>query len=93
MNLSTGLPLDFYQAQAKDFQSSITGIQSHIDWKSGPLVDGAKQVNIERALVFPQGASAIFSALINHDGKYTYPQFMSHGSLVGLMCAQHGRNL
>ena len=71
MNLSTGLPLDFYQAQAKDFQSSITGIQSHIDWKSGPLVDGAKQVNIERALVFPQGASTIFSVLINHDGKYT----------------------
>ncbi|MBO1915019.1 hypothetical protein J4G37_60605, partial [Microvirga sp. 3-52] len=73
VNLSTGLPLDFYQAQAKDFQTSITGVQSLIEWKSGPLKDGAKQVNIERALVFPQGASAIFSALINHDGKYTYP--------------------
>ena len=49
------------------------------------LVDGAKQVNIERALVFSEGASAIFSALINHDGKYTYPQFMSRGSLIGLI--------
>ena len=69
MNLSTRLPPDFYQAQAKDFQSSITGIQSHVDWKSGPLVNGGKQVNIERVLVFPQGTSAIFSALINHDGN------------------------
>ncbi|MFC5591705.1 hypothetical protein ACFPRA_22725 [Sporosarcina soli] len=85
VNLSTGLPLDFYQAQAKNFQSSITGVQSQIEWKSGPVVDGARQVNIERALVFPQGASAIFSALINHDGKYTYPQFMSQGSLIGLI--------
>jgi plasmid segregation protein ParM len=85
VNLSTGLPLDFYQAQAKDFQSSITGIQSFIEWKSGPLVEGAKQVNVERALVFPQGASAIFSALINHEGKFTYPQFMNQGSLIGLI--------
>ena len=53
VNLSTGLPLDLYQAQAKDVQSSITGIQSHIDWKSSPLMNGAKQVNIERASVFP----------------------------------------
>jgi len=85
VNLSTGLPLDFYQAQAKDFQSSIIGIQSHIDWKSGLLFEVAKQVNIERALVFPQGASAIFSALINHDGKFTYPHFMHQGSLIGLI--------
>ena len=42
-------------------------------------------MNLERALVFPQGASAIFSALINHEGKYTYPQFMNNGSLVGLI--------
>lgn len=83
--LSTGLPLDFYQAQAKDFQTSITGVQPTVEWKSGELKGRKEQVEIERALVFPQGASAIFSALINHEGNYTYPHLMSEGSLIGLI--------
>lgn len=83
--LSTGLPLDFYQAQAKEFQASITGVQPEIKWKSGILKGTKKQVTIEKAVVFPQGASAIFSALINHEGNYAYPQIMQKGSLIGLI--------
>lgn len=37
VNVVTGLPLDYYQAQAKAFQQSILGIQRSLEWKSGPL--------------------------------------------------------
>lgn len=83
--LATGLPLDFYKAQAKSFQDSITGQQPELEWVTGPLKGQTIKNNIERAIVFPQGASAIFSALINHEGKYVYPQFMTEGSLIGLI--------
>lgn len=83
--LSTGLPLDFYKAQAKSFQNSIIGPQPKLEWVTGTLKGKTIENNIEKAIVFPQGASAIFSALINHDGKYVYPQFMKEGSIIGLI--------
>ncbi len=85
VKVSTGLPLDFYKAQAKEFQSSIEGMQPTIEWVAGPLKNTVQRVNIENAVVFPQGASAIFSALVNHDGKYVYPHLMNQGSLVALI--------
>lgn len=83
--LSTGLPLDFYQAQAKEFKESISGVQPMTRWKSGTLKGHEGRVVVENAAVFPQGASAIFSALINHEGKYTYPHYMTAGALIGLI--------
>lgn len=85
VNVTTGLPLDFYQSQAKDFRESILGIQPITEWISGPLAEQEKRINIENALVFPQGASAVFSALINHEGEFVYPQYMSEGSLIALI--------
>lgn len=85
VSVTTGLPLDFYQAQAKDFRNSILGIQPITGWISGSLVGKEKRTNIEQAFVFPQGASAVFSALINHEGKYIYPQLMYKGSLIALI--------
>ncbi|GLY12696.1 ParM/StbA family protein [Pseudobacillus badius] len=85
VNVSTGLPLDFYAAQKKEFQQSIIGVQPLIEWEAGVLAGKKTRVTIDQAIVFPQGASAIFSALINHEGKYTYPQFMNEGALIALI--------
>lgn len=85
VKLSTGLPLDFYGAQAKDFQQSIKGVHPAIEWVSGSLAGRTEQINIEDALVFPQGASAVYAALFNHEGKLTYPQYMKKGALIGLI--------
>lgn len=83
--LSTGLPLDFYKSQAKDFQRSIVGVQPKIEWKSGPLKGLKMQTVIEKALVFPQAVSAVYAALVNHDGKVIYPQYMKEGRLIALI--------
>ncbi|MFD1362728.1 ParM/StbA family protein [Lentibacillus salinarum] len=80
----TGLPLDFYQSQAKDFQASITGVQPELEWQSGP-VSGMRKVAIEQALVFPQGAAAIFAALMDDRGRPVYADLMREGSIIGLI--------
>lgn len=85
INLSTGLPLSFYKTQAKEFQQSILGMQPTIKWKSGMFTNEELRVNIKDAVVFPQGASAIYSALINREGKYSYPELMEEGTLIALI--------
>lgn len=80
----TGLPLDFYGSQAKDFQKSIIGVQPELEWKSGS-VSGKRKVAIEQALVFPQGAAAIFAALIDENGRPVYPELMKEGTIIGLI--------
>ncbi|MGE7920689.1 hypothetical protein ACQKM9_17390 [Viridibacillus sp. NPDC093762] len=82
--LFTGLPLDFYSTQAK-FANTFTGVQSTIEWLSGGLKGQKISNNIEKTLVFPQGASAIMAALINHEGKYTYPELMRKGNVLALI--------
>ena len=85
VRVSTGLPLDFYQSQAKEFRNSIMGLQPLIKWHSGPIVGKERRLNVNQAMVFPQGASAIFSALINHEGKFNYPHLMNENSLIALI--------
>lgn len=85
VKIATGLPLDFYQAQAKDFQQSIVGKQMDLEWQSGPFAGRSRAVRMDEALVFPQGASAIFSALITHEGTFAYPSLMKEGSIVALV--------
>jgi len=80
----TGLPLDFYQSQAKDFQTSIMVVQPELEWQSGP-VSGNRKVSIEEAFVFPQGASAIFAALMDNEGKPVHGDLMREGSIIGLI--------
>lgn len=85
VQLATGLPLDFHKAQSKEFQKAITGIHPEIEWKSGPFRKLKREIKIEQAMVFPQGAAAIFSALINHYGKFIYPHLMKEGTLIALI--------
>ena len=85
VNLSTRLPLDFYQSQRKKFRESLLGLQPLIEWKAGKLSGKKICVNINDVMVFPQGASAIFSALINHEGRFAYPHLMDSGNLIALI--------
>lgn len=83
--LTTGLPLDFYKDQAKEFQNSVIGVQPKVKWKTGVLQGRESQNVIEKALVFPQAVSAIYAALVNHDGKIIYPQYMKEGKIIALI--------
>lgn len=85
VKLSTGLPLSFYQSQAKEARESMLGIQPAIEWKTGTLAGNVLKNNIVDAVLFPQGASAIYSALMNKEGKYIYPELMSEGTMIGLI--------
>jgi plasmid segregation protein ParM len=85
INLSTGLPLDFFKAQMNEFQQSLLGSQPTVKWKSGSLKGYEGNLNIQNAFVLPQGASAMFSALINHEGKFTYPELMETGNVIALI--------
>lgn len=85
VKLATGLPLDFYQAQAKAFQQSITGRELALAWQSGLFAGRSRAVQIEEALVFPQGAAAVFSALLTHEGSFAYPGLMKEGALIALI--------
>src|SRR5699024_339840 len=85
VNVSTGLPLSFYAGQAEKARESILGLQPSIEWKSGSLKGKKIRNNINNAVIFPQGASAIYSALINNKGKYMYPHLMNEGTLIGLI--------
>lgn len=85
VNVSTGLPLSFYQAQAKEFKESIIGEQPVIKWRTGSLKGKKLHLNIKDAVVFPQGASAIYTALLNSEGRFMFPELMDEGNLLGLI--------
>ncbi|WP_040980394.1 ParM/StbA family protein [Oceanobacillus jeddahense] len=85
VKIATGLPLDYYQSQSKSFRESILGIHPVTTWVSGPLAGQEKTINIDNALVLPQGATALFTALINHEGKFVYPHLMTEGNLIALI--------
>src|SRR5699024_10848099 len=70
---------------AKKFRDSIIGVQPLIKWNSGKLKGKTMRVNIKNAIVFPQGASAIYTALLNSEGKYNHPELMNEGNLIGLI--------
>lgn len=83
--LATGLPLDFYKAQAKSFRQSLLGLQPELAWVSGPLAGEQRTLNIKDALIFPQGAGAVFAALLDDNGNHIYPELMSPGTQIGLI--------
>lgn len=85
IHLATGLPLDYYKSQSNHFRDSLIGTQPLTLWKSGPLAGQEIKININNALVFPQGATALFAALINHEGKFVYPHLMTEGNLIALI--------
>jgi|SRR5690625_558213 len=85
VNVTTGLPLSFYSSQAKEFQQTLIGEQPSVRWKSGSLLGETFNSNINNALILPQGASAIYAAILNSEGKFAYPHLMDEGIRVGLI--------
>lgn len=85
VNLSTGLPLDFYNQQKEQFKRSVIGLQPSVKWNNGSFKGQEMAININDAVVLPQGVSAIFSALVNQEGKYAYPDLMKSGNLIALI--------
>jgi len=85
VNVTTGLPLSFYSSQAKDFQQTIIGEQPTVKWKTGSLIGESFKTNINDALILPQGASAIYSAILNSEGEFAYPYLMDEGIRIGLI--------
>lgn len=85
VNVSTGLPLDFYEPQKKKFRESLLGVQPHVEWKSGVRAGETLKLNINEVFVFPQGIGAVFSALYTNDGRYAYPHLMRKGNLIALI--------
>lgn len=85
VNLSTGLPLDFYEPQRKRFRESLLGVQPQVEWKSGIRAGETLKLNINEVFVFPQGIGAIFSALYSSDGHYAYPELMRENNMIALI--------
>lgn len=89
VNLVTGLPLDFYQNQAADFRRSLLGMQIDLFWRSGPLKGQRRNLTVQQVYVFPQGAGAVFAALVDDQGKPVYPELMTPGTQIGLIDIGH----
>jgi len=85
VNLTTGLPLSFFSSQQKELRESLKGLQPTIKWKQGTLAGQSLTTNINDVIVFPQGASAIHSALADSKGKFIHPELMLSGNLLGLI--------
>ncbi|MGG0656480.1 hypothetical protein [Rummeliibacillus pycnus] len=83
--LLTGLPLDFYAAQSKNFAESMNGEQMAVKWLSGENKGETFKKEIVQTLVFPQGASAIMSATVNHEGRNLYADLMDQGNMFALI--------
>lgn len=85
--LTTGLPLSFYEQDNKAFRKYIEdqNNQLPVTWLSGTHKGKEIHTKIEKALIFPQGASAVFTALNNHEGKANYPDMMEKGALIALI--------
>ncbi|WP_047981725.1 ParM/StbA family protein [Ornithinibacillus contaminans] len=82
--LFTGLPLEYYKSQVKPFEMSLLEETPEIEWVSG-LPSGKRKVKVTQAKVFPQGMSAIWATLINHEGKFLKPELMSEGNQIAVI--------
>lgn len=80
--LFTGLPLDYYRTQHEQFKNKLLEDSPKIEW----IADGKKrQVHIRHVGVFPQGMSAVWATLINHDGKTFKKDLMEEGNQLGII--------
>lgn len=81
----TGLPLDYYKTQVKDFTTKLYEPFPTLEWQFGHSLLQMKRNRIVEARVFPQALSAIWATLINADGRFTQPELMVEGSQVAVI--------
>lgn len=84
--LFTGLPLDYFRTQHQNFKSKLLEDTSTIEWVSGLNVKGKnRKIKIRDVGVFPQGMSAVWATLMNHDGKTFRKDMMEEGNQIGII--------
>ncbi|MBA2176884.1 ParM/StbA family protein [Halobacillus locisalis] len=83
--LFTGLPLNYYKDQKEAFQNKLEEPKPAIEWMNGNTFEGNRHINIHQAKVFPQGMSAIWAALMNHDGKSFNAELMQEGNQIAVI--------
>lgn len=82
--LFTGLPLDYYKTQVKQYKEKILEDSPEIEWISGNLPQKRK-VNITDTEVFPQGMSAVWATITNHEGKPINTELMNEGNQIAII--------
>lgn len=84
VTLFTGLPLDYYRTQHSEFKQKLLEKSPEIEWVSG-LNLGKRRVRIKEVGVFPQGMSAVWATLMNHDGKTYKKQLLEEGNQIAII--------
>jgi len=82
--LFTGLPLDYYRTQHKEFKERLLEDSPTIEWISGKY-KGKRRIQIKDVGVFPQGMSAVWATLMNHDGKTFRKDLLQEGNQIGII--------
>lgn len=80
--LFTGLPLGYYQDQHKAFKNRLLEKTPTIEWVSE---NKKRKVNIKDVMVFPQGMSALWATLMNHEGKIIQKDLLREGNQIGII--------
>ncbi|SOC21566.1 plasmid segregation actin-type ATPase ParM [Ureibacillus xyleni] len=83
--LFTGLPLDYYKSQVKDFEAKLKEPLPMIQWLGGHSQAGQCVISIKAAKIFPQALSAIWATLINADGRVVLPELMVEGNQIAVI--------
>lgn len=83
--LFTGLPLDYFKTQKDDFQRQLLNQQPlHIEWQTG-FNRSKTSIRIMDCNVFPQGFSAVWATLLNHDGKEFNRDLLQEGNQIAVI--------
>lgn len=84
--LFTGVPLDYYRTQHEEYKNKLLNEEAPtIEWLSGNTELTTKKVEIEHVGVFPQGMSALFATLMNHDGQTFKKDLLEEGNQIGII--------
>lgn len=83
--LFTGLPLDYFRTQHEQFKNKLLEDMPTIEWVSGFKQNETKKVSVRNAGIFPQGMSAVWATLMNHDGKTFKKDLMEEGNQIGII--------
>ena len=85
VTLFTGLPLDYFRTQHKDFKAKLLEESPVIEWINGLNNVQSRKISISDVGVFPQGMSAVWSTLMNHEGKTFKSDVMEKGNQIGII--------
>lgn len=83
--LVTGLPLEQYASDKEEFKNFLDGKKFEVEWITGRHAGKTIHTQIEDTFIYPQGAAAILPNMIQKDGTFKYPEYMSEGFRFSLV--------